>query len=142
MDSEQAEQELRQKSDHELLVMLVAELQSMRRLFEAGYTYSIQMDESRSGAWGATYRGSGLVRIPKVKEPTGNFRVMLTSAGKNKNKDALIKAILEINRSYSPEQAKGCAGPGAYILSNVDADTAQAAKSKLESVGATAEIRQ
>jgi hypothetical protein len=62
MEPQQTEQELTLKSDHELLVMLVKESPSIRQILEAGYDYSINMNEKRSGAWGAQYSGSGQIR--------------------------------------------------------------------------------
>lgn len=57
----QVSQELAQKSDHELLMLLVTEMQNIHLLLESGFQYSFSMTESRDGAWGANYSGSGSV---------------------------------------------------------------------------------
>jgi hypothetical protein len=42
--------------------MLVEEMQKIRELLETGLEYSINIDEKRSNAYGATYIGSGRIR--------------------------------------------------------------------------------
>ncbi len=141
MDSDQTEQELTQKSDHELLVLLVSELRSIRQALEAGYEYSIKMDESRSGAWGAKYSGSGSVesRLPKKLHPNG-FAVYLMSAGTQKI--AVINAIREVLPGLGQKEAKDLVeNPGRRMMDGVSSNAAEKVRSKLEALGATVELK-
>lgn len=165
MDSQHIEQELETKNTHDLLVMLVSELKSIRQILEAGYEYSIEMDESRSGAWGGTYSGriksKGYRRYLQPDYQTseqpdllaqaeqrlamteeGTIDVILVSSGVQLM--PVIKSIREITKlKFSLLEAKKLAEtPGSTILVGVSQDIAQQAKSKLEATGATVELRQ
>ena len=68
MNPQNADDQFAGKTDHDLLVMLIQELRSIRRLLEVGHEYRLSMDESRSGAWGATYSGK-VETISRIAPP-------------------------------------------------------------------------
>jgi len=86
MDSQKTEQGLETKSDHELLAMLVVELQSIRQFLEDTAGYSLNVSESREGAWGATYTGQIIRKevfkgksVERTSPPTDPFAQQLMS---------------------------------------------------------------
>jgi len=80
----------------------------------------------------------GQAEQPAAEQTT--FNVVLTSAGANKI--AVIKMVREINQNLGLKEAKDLVESlPKEILSGVNKQTAEEAKKKLESVGATVELK-
>lgn len=82
--------------------------------------------------------GSG---APAAEEATqDSFNVILAATGANKI--AVIKALREINPQLGLKEAKDLSEkPGAEILTGVNKATAEEAKTKLTTAGATVELK-
>jgi len=77
--------------------------------------------------------------LPAVEEKS-EFDVVLTSAGANKI--GVIKAVREIKPDLGLKEAKDIAdAPPKEILTGVNKETAQEAKTKLETAGAKVELK-
>jgi large subunit ribosomal protein L7/L12 len=79
---------------------------------------------------------------PTEEQPVGQttFNVVLTSAGANKI--SVIKSVRELNQSLGLKEAKDLVESAPKeVLTGVNKETAEEAKKKLESVGATVELK-
>jgi large subunit ribosomal protein L7/L12 len=73
-------------------------------------------------------------------EEQSSFTVVLKDGGANKI--AVIKALREINPNFGLKEAKDLSEkPGAVIAENVNKATAEEAKTKLTTAGATVELK-
>ena len=74
------------------------------------------------------------------KEEQTTFNVVLTNAGANKI--SVIKAVREINQTLGLKEAKDLVESAPKeVLTSVNKSTAEEAKKKLESAGATVELK-
>ncbi|MDO8487842.1 MAG: 50S ribosomal protein L7/L12 [bacterium] len=83
---------------------------------------------------------AGAAADGEAVEEQSAFNVILANAGGNKI--AVIKALREINPQLGLKEAKDLSEkPGAEILSGVNKATAEEAKAKLTTAGATVELK-
>jgi large subunit ribosomal protein L7/L12 len=87
----------------------------------------------------ATVAAPAAADAAPVEEQT-SFTVVIKDGGTNKI--AVIKALREINPNFGLKEAKDLSEkPGAVIAENVNKTTAEEAKTKLTTAGATVELK-